>query len=98
MEAVAPDAAPTVIAELAVGDRLGVRVDGSWQDFTVVGTAATSLQLRGEDGATVTLAHDDIVELRIARKAPGKTAALAAGIYLGVLGLLCGDLSDSDGC
>lgn len=89
-------AVPTALSRLDAGDAIAVRIGGSWQQFTVVGVNAATLDLETAGGESIVLERANIAEIRVSRRAPGKTAALAAAIYFGALALFCGD--SSAGC
>ena len=94
MATVEPTAVTDVLAELEAGDRASIRTASGWyEDVTVIETDAA--RIRGlRRGSPVLIARDDILEIRVPRKAPGKVAALAAGIYLLSLYALCGNPFD----
>jgi hypothetical protein len=98
METVERSAVPTVLADLEVGDQISVRVAGTWEDFSVVGVSDASVRLERRRGESVTLAREDMSDIRVRRRTPGKTAALAAGIFFGSMYALCGNPFESDGC
>jgi hypothetical protein len=98
LETVERGAVPTVLAELKAGDRIAVRIAESWQDFAVVSIGDASVRLERRSGEPVTLGREDMSDIRVYRSAPGKTAALAAGIFFGSLYGLCGNPFSDDGC
>jgi hypothetical protein len=55
-----------------------------------------SLRLEDRAGDRTVVDRAQVRDIRIRRRAPGKTAGLSAAIWLGTLYLFCGDASD--GC
>lgn len=98
MATVAPDAMTAAIDKLEQGDRIGVRTDTGWHEsLRVVQVDATIVRAEHRHEPIV-FARPDILEIRVSRAAPGKTAALAAAIFFGGQLALCGNLSESNGC
>lgn len=90
--------APDAIEKLERGDRISVRTDAGWYEgLRVVDVPATSVRTERRREPMV-FARADIVEIQVARAAPGRTAALAVAIFLGGQLALCGNLADSEGC
>ena len=80
---VEPGAVSAVIAELQVGDRISVRTADGWHEKLTV-TALTDTELEAAaGGAPLTIRRADVLEMKVARDAPGKTAGLAVGIVYG---------------
>jgi hypothetical protein len=99
MQQVEPQAVPAALARLEVGDRVSVRTADSWQEFSVVAAGDSSVRLEGRDGKSLALGREDRPEIRLRKRAPGRTIALALGLYLGSLALLCGNPFDGhEGC
>jgi hypothetical protein len=89
---------PAVIDKLEKGERISVRTAAGWQeDLRIVEIDAASIRTERRREPIV-FARTDILEIRVPRAAPGKTAALAAGIYFGALVGLCGDPTKKSGC
>jgi len=87
MRIVAPGDVQTELDGLKAGDRIAVRDADAWQeDLTVVRVTGSSIQADNARGAHLTFARSEIAEIKVRVGAPGKTAGLAAGIFLGVLG------------
>lgn len=68
---------------LSVGDRICV-VDtrGATTELVVTAIGTDFIEGMAAGGALVRVASADVTEMRVRRKAPGKTAALAAGLSL----------------
>jgi hypothetical protein len=103
MRIVGADDLRAVAGALQPGDRVAVRADSddTWnEDLTVVRVTDTSIQTRDPQGLQETFGMPDIAEMRVRRRAPGKTIALALGIYFGSLYALCGNPFNGheDGC
>lgn len=98
MAAVAPGAMTAVIDKLEKGERISVRTAAGWDErLRVVDVDAASIRTERR-GEPIVFARADILEIQVSRAAPGKAAALAAGIYFGVLIGLCGDPAEENGC
>lgn len=98
MAAVAPGAMAAVIDKLDQGERISVRTAEGWDErLRVVDVDAASIRTERRREPVV-FARTDILEIQVSRAAPGKTAALAAGIYFGALIGLCGDPTEKNGC
>lgn len=98
MTAVAPGETPTAIDKLEKGDRISVRTAAGWQaDLRIVDVDVASIRVQRRRELIV-FERTDILEIQVSRAAPGKTAALAAGIYFGALIGLCGAPAKRDGC
>ena len=83
---VEPGAVSAVIAELQVGDRISVRTADGWREALTV-TVLTDTELVAEvDRSPLTIRRADVLEMKVARDAPGKTAGLAVGIAYGIIG------------
>ena len=98
MATVGPGAMTAVIDDLEKGERISVRTAAGWDErlrVVDVGAASVRTERRGEP---IVIARADILEVQLPRAAPGKTAALAAGIYFGVLIAFCGDPAEENGC
>jgi hypothetical protein len=110
---VAPGAMTAVIDKLEKNDRISVRTASGWDErLRVVDVDAASIRTErrpspsaqvkaGPSGIAsepMVFARADILEIQVTRAAPGKTAALAAGIYFGSLIMLCGDPTENNGC
>lgn len=98
MTTVAPGEMPTAVDKLDKGDRVSVRTAAGWQEglrIVDVNAASVRTERRRE---LIVFARTDILEIQVPRTAPGKTAALAAGIYFGALIGLCGDPAKRNGC
>jgi hypothetical protein len=98
MRVVAPADLQASLGKLQPQDRIAVRTANAWQaDLTVAGVSDASIEVETRSGEHVTFAKVEIAELQVRTRAPGKAAALAAGIYiLGVISL-CG-VSSKGGC
>jgi hypothetical protein len=98
MRVVAPADLQASLGRLHAGDRIAVRTADAWQEnLRVAGVSDANIQAETRSGEHVTFAKDEIAELQVRKRAPGKTAALAAGIYIfGVLSL-CG-VNNRVGC
>lgn len=95
---VAPGDTPAAVDKLEKGDRISVRTAVGWQEhLRIVDVNATSLRAERRHEEIV-FERTDILEIQVSRIAPGKTAALAAGIYFGALIGLCGDPTERNGC
>jgi hypothetical protein len=98
MTTVAPGETPTVVDKLEKGERISVHTAAGWQeDLRIVDVNAANIRTERRREVIV-FARTDILEIQVPRAAPGKTAALAAGIYFGALIGLCGDLTKRNGC
>jgi hypothetical protein len=98
MATVAPGAMTAAIDELKKGERISVRTDAGWhEDLRVVEIDAGKVRA-GHRREPIVFARPDILEIRVSRGAPGKTAALAAAIFFGGQLALCGNLTKNDGC
>jgi len=98
MATVAPGALTAGIEKLKKGERISVRTDAGWNEgFRVVEIDAASIRTeRGHE--PIVFARPDVLDIRVRRVAPGKTAALAAAIFFfGGQIALCGSLK-SDHC
>jgi hypothetical protein len=98
MAPVAPGALTAGIDKLRKGERISVRTDAGWNEgLRVVETSVASVRTeRGHE--PIVFARRDVLELRVRRLAPGKTAALAGAIFFfGGQIALCGSLK-SDHC
>ena len=85
---VEPGAVPAVLAELRLGERISVRTADGWREALTV-TALTDTELEAEGGGeSVTIRRADVLGMKVARDAPGKTVGLAAGIAYGFMGFL----------
>jgi len=84
---VAPGDVQAELDRLQTGDRIAVRDADAWQeDLTVVRVTGSSMQVDNARGEQLTFVRSEITEIKVRVSAPGKTAGLAAGIFLGVLG------------
>ena len=95
---VAPSETSAAVDKLEKGDHISVRTAAGWQEhlrIVDVNAASVRAERRRE---LIVFARTDILEIHLSRTAPGKTAALAAGIYLGALIGLCGDPAKRNGC
>jgi hypothetical protein len=73
-------------------------VADAWQkDLTVAGVSDASIQAQTRSDERVTFAKGEIADLQVRTRAPGRTAALAAGIYMFGMISLCG-VNNSVGC
>ena len=98
MEIVTPGATAAAIDKLEKGERISVRTDTGWHEGLRV-VAIDAASVRTEHGREPTVfARPDILEIRLRRAAPGRTAALAAAIFFGAQLGLCGNLTKNDGC
>jgi hypothetical protein len=85
MRPVEPGAVPAVLHELRVDDRISVRTADGWhENLTVVAVTETGFEADAPHVARATYRRDEVLELQVRRGAPGKAAALAAGIYFAI--------------
>ena len=98
MATVAPGDMPAVIDKLQAGDRVALRTDAGWHEgLRVTGVDAVSIRVEG--GSEAVFARADVTAIQVRRAAPGKTAALAAGILVLGQTALCGNpFRRSGGC
>lgn len=86
---VEPGAVAAVLHELRVDDRIAVRTADGWhEDLTVVAVTETGFEADAPGLARASYRRDDVLELQVRRGAPGKTAALAAGLFYGIFAVL----------
>lgn len=98
MTTVAPSEMPAVVDKLEKGERISVHTAAGWQeDLRIIDIDAANIRTERRHELIV-FARTDILEIQVPRTAPGKTAALAAGIYFGALIGLCGDPTKRNGC
>jgi preprotein translocase subunit YajC len=77
----------TALDSLRAGDQVAIRSADTWQEnLTVESVTDSSIRVEDARGERVTFDRSEIVEIKVRVSAPGKTAALAAGIFFGVLG------------
>lgn len=87
MHTVAPNDLQAALGSLRAGDQIAVQTGDNWhEDLTVSSVTDSSIQAENPDGERVTFARSDIEAIRVRVSAPGRTAALAAGIFFGALG------------
>jgi len=98
MRVVAPADLQTELGKLEPGDSVAVRAADTWhENLTVAGVSDVSIQAETPSGERVTFPKLEIAELQVRTRAPGKTAALAAGVYFLSLYALCGNPLREDG-
>lgn len=87
MHTVAPGSLQAVLERLRTGDPIAVRAADTWhENLTLVGVTDASIEAENSSGERVRFARSEITEIRVRVRAPAKTAGLAAGIFLGLLG------------
>ena len=92
LRAVAPGDLQAALGRLKTGDSISVRTADTWHEkVTVVSVSDASIQAQSPSGERVTFAKAEIAEMQVRTRAPGRTAALAAGIYVLGLSALCGN-------
>jgi len=98
MAPVAPGAMTAATDKLKQGERISVRTAAGWHEgLRVIDVDAASVRAElGHEPAV--FARSDILEIKVRRGAPGRTAALAAAIFFGGQLALCGNLTNNDGC
>ena len=98
MRVVAPADLQASLGKLQPRDRIAVRTTHGWQkDLTVTGVSDANIEVRTRSGEHVPFAKVEITELQVRTHALGKTAALAAGIYIFGVISLCG-VNNKVGC
>jgi hypothetical protein len=84
---VGPNDLQAALDSLRTGDQIAVRTGDNWQeDLTVSSVTDSSVQAKNPDGEGISFARTEVEGIRVRVGAPGKTAALAAGIFFGALG------------
>lgn len=97
MAIVASGDMPAAIDRLQTGDRIALRTAAGWQeDLRVVSVDPVDIRVQSR-GEPAVFARAQVTELRVRRVAPGKTAALAAGILILGQTALCGNPFDHKG-
>jgi hypothetical protein len=94
MRTVAPPDLQAVLDRLQPGDRVAVRTADGWhEDLTVASVTDSDIQAENPDGERVTFARQEVGDIRVRVRAPGRTVALVLGIlwfFPGIPGLsLC---------
>lgn len=97
MATVAPGDMPAVIDKLQTGDHVALRTSEGWHEgLRIVGVDASSIRVQSR-GESTAFARADVTAIQVRRVAPGKTAALAAGIFVLGQTALCGNPFDHKG-
>lgn len=94
MSTVPPGDLRAAVERLHSGDRIAVHLAGdeAWEEgLTIVGVTEARVQTEGPRGARRSFEKDAIDGIRIREHAPGRTIALALGVYFGSLYGLCGN-------
>jgi len=87
MRIVPPSDVQAVVDSLQAGDAIAVRDGDVWKEsLIVVGVTPSSIQAETPGGERLTFARSEIAGIKVRVSAPGKTAGLAVGVFLGVLG------------
>ena len=72
---------------LRIGDQIAVQIGDNWhEDLTVSSVTDSRVQAKKPDGEGISFARSEVEGIRVRVGAPGKTLALAAGIFVGALG------------
>jgi hypothetical protein len=73
---------------LQIGDQITVTTrDNEQRELTVSGLSDIGIDAQIPDGSFITIPYGDVMRLKARVRRPGRTAALAAGIYFGVMAI-----------